>query len=778
MPKHRLRPIGSFLLCLFFLASCDDSTSPSSHEPPRLTFGPMALHNATQPMANQTVVGVAASGNDVVALLQDDRSGPVRLFAAASTDGGLTFQKEVEMSSGQGRQTDGSIVRASNNWVVSYWTVGQQRLSPHVMTSADGQSWSEATGLDGCEIGWAASHLAAGSNDRVYFAHESCEGRAVEVAVSADGGRSFTSPVTAGPLLPESSFFAKIKVAAEGDYGVLVSWIDSQELNSSYSIDRIYAARSQDGGRSFAAATRIDHRGAVPSRSDLITELSLSHISGSSYLACWLIHPAITYFDSAWCASTADGGETFQGDRRISDNQFPKTDLTVANSGGSVLAAWTSWQNEYMKLSVFGAAHSTDGGASFSSVPMSSDLNQVEGTSVASSAGAFVLAYAKRVSCAQDRNYASRDVFSRRLTSSGAVSAPADLITYQKGEQEELRHETPLPVFLPGGEPAAFYLSLASGVHRTAQSDDGEWTDVPLHTPQVCDVPEQLTFATVSSDGRERFLATADSMATVYTTTAGWKTFNAVQIPKQDPTSAGVFYGKATELANGDIVSYLIEFFQDYDRAQSLVRISSDGSTVGQLASVNEFVHDAASFRDGTRDVVLLAMLANSGPYILRSEDGGATLPEKLPLGELFDWSVSLAADGSGGVIAAAADWETPLSMAVSQDGGKSFAKMDPIPQLDGYRLREAVIASRLGNYYLAGRRCANELCWQWNGIDLWFLPGLGKPWVRVADIALDEGRSVCYPPKVAIEDTGRVFLTWAEGSYERCEARGAVLEP
>jgi len=80
----------------------------------------------------------------------------------------------------------------------------------------------------------------------------------IRLAVSADGGKHFAKPLTVNDDLAPITHRFNAMLADAG--GVTLAWIDKRDGNRDYAGAAIYTARSNDGGRSFAANRKLaDH---------------------------------------------------------------------------------------------------------------------------------------------------------------------------------------------------------------------------------------------------------------------------------------------------------------------------------------------------------------------------------------------------------------------------------------------------------------------------------------------------------------------------------------
>lgn len=213
---------------------------------------------APAPRGHQTNPdGAYDAGGRLYAVFSDSRSGQPQVYVAASGDEGQTF-------------TPARPVAAS--------AAAQRR--PSVAAGPAGQvavAWQEAR---------------EGGREQIF------------VAVSSDGGATFSIPVAVEPL--EAAQWEPDLAWQPGGMGVAVVWTDFREGLA----PKIRIARSADGGRNWGASTRVDGSNEVTERAEGSQLQPTIAWSGAALVAAW-----IDYRERDWevYAAASPGGDASFG---------------------------------------------------------------------------------------------------------------------------------------------------------------------------------------------------------------------------------------------------------------------------------------------------------------------------------------------------------------------------------------------------------------------------------------------------------------------------------
>lgn len=180
----------------------------------------------------------------------------------------------------------------------------------------------------------------------------------LQVTRSTDGGATWSAPATVAqdhqPPSPirqgdEFRFFSILSGAADPNTGDLyVAWTDSRDINTD-GTDVVYI-KGTGGGTVWSAPARLSHDPPGIVRDHITPMLYVGQ--DSRLHAFWLdrrLSPSNTLFDS-WYSSSADGGETWEPDVRVSSGS---QDLDVGFAPGSGNAAGDYWGLDVSGASVY-----------------------------------------------------------------------------------------------------------------------------------------------------------------------------------------------------------------------------------------------------------------------------------------------------------------------------------------------------------------------------------------------------------------------------------------
>lgn len=232
------------------------------------------------------------------------------------------------------------------NWSPNYQTLAAGSVEyPYVVVGADGTVY--VFYMDG----WG-----------------SCVTGNIRFMKSTNGGQSFSGPYQVATAYQPCSpihgsngydlwrFFSIIGVAADpNDANVLwVAWTDDD--NVTYGPTEVLYVRSADGGDSWSSPERLSHDPAGTNRDHITPILAVDQ--NSTLHAFWLDRrddPNNQLFH-AYHTATADGGQSWEGDNRVSEQPFdlnlyfpPPAGYNAAGdywgldvSGNVIMAAWNT----------------------------------------------------------------------------------------------------------------------------------------------------------------------------------------------------------------------------------------------------------------------------------------------------------------------------------------------------------------------------------------------------------------------------------------------------
>lgn len=183
--------------------------------------------------------------------------------------------------------------------------------------------------------------------------------------VGPDGRKLFDPPVDVSRQPRTFSWLPRLAFAPDAPDRLYVLWQEIIFSGGSHG-GEILLARSDDGGRSFAAPLNLsasrggDGKGRI--NRDVWHNGSLDLAAGGD----GVVHAAWTEYDGAlWLSRSTDGGRSFSPPRRIADAgeaQPARAPSLALAPDGVVYLAWTVGENPAADIRV---ARSSDGGNSF-----------------------------------------------------------------------------------------------------------------------------------------------------------------------------------------------------------------------------------------------------------------------------------------------------------------------------------------------------------------------------------------------------------------------------
>ncbi len=235
------------------------------------TFGsPVNLSNNA---GDSLTPSVAASGDNVFVAWTDGMSWSGALLLARSVDGGATFGPPVNLRSGLIENDLRPEVAISGNTVVVAWFDVSVGWDIFLARSTDrGETFGPSVHLSR-SAGFSSTPSVAVSRGSVVVAWGifTLGDREIFLARSADGGRTFNSPINFSHNAGNSS---SPSVAASGN-SVAVAWTDDTPGNN-----EIFLSRSADGGTTFSPPVNPSNNAGNSSNPSVA-------VSGNSVVIAW-----------------------------------------------------------------------------------------------------------------------------------------------------------------------------------------------------------------------------------------------------------------------------------------------------------------------------------------------------------------------------------------------------------------------------------------------------------------------------------------------------------
>lgn len=297
---------------------------------------------------------VAASGDTVHVVWEDDRDGHFEVYYKRSTDGGISWGTDIRLTNSLNHSqkpsiaVSGSVVHVF--WFYHQWignfeiyykrsTDGGQTWGPDTqLTNANGNSWEISASTSGSTVHvvWEDSRDSLFLNTEIYYKR------------STDGGLTWDAEVQ---LSNDPDYSGFPSIAASGSF-VHVVWDDERDANG-----EIYYIRSIDGGLNWGDETRLTND-SDDSWMPCIT------VSGSTVHVVWSDwRDGLT--GEIYYKQSTDEGISWNEDSRLTisfgESLFPS--ITANNS--FVHIVWNDYR--FMTDEIF-YQHSEDGGIAWDPV--------------------------------------------------------------------------------------------------------------------------------------------------------------------------------------------------------------------------------------------------------------------------------------------------------------------------------------------------------------------------------------------------------------------------
>lgn len=292
------------------------------------------------------------------------------MLLVTSGDNGKTWQAPRVMLPSVSAQFDAQIVvdPADRHTVYAAWLQDHKRAVIMARSVDAGATWAYAVAARSAVELDKPVLVARGQNVYVGFNYE----EEVWAAVSADGGRSFTTTRVNASDRPGWSLLGGATVDPNGH--AYVAWASYAKGGGARGMVNLYVAKSADGGKTWAP-TLLDVssdapgcRGEACSEAYLGAQIVLTVDAGGTLYAAWSAGTVNMGPQRIYFSSSSDGGESWlprvnlSGGRRGVEHAFP---AIVAGSNGDVRVAWMDsrnppYWNVYYRSSTNGGATWTD----------------------------------------------------------------------------------------------------------------------------------------------------------------------------------------------------------------------------------------------------------------------------------------------------------------------------------------------------------------------------------------------------------------------------------
>ena len=289
---------------------------------------------------------VAANGNVVHVVWEDERDGNEEIYYKRSTDGGISWGADTRLTNNSDWSTSPSVsVSGSVVHVVFYdWRDGNAEI--YYKRSTDGGiSWEADTRLtNASDYSEYPSVSVSGSVVHVVWADNRDGNLEIYYKHSTDGGSSWETDTR----LTSNSAVSKYSSVSVFGSVVHVVWNDYRDVNA-----EIYYKRSTDGGVSWGEDTRLTNASDVSANPSVAVSGSIVHVvwndnrDGNSEI---------------YYKRSTDSGENWGADTRLTNNDNMSRYSSISVSGSVVHVVWVDNRDGNDEIYY---KRSTDGGSNW-----------------------------------------------------------------------------------------------------------------------------------------------------------------------------------------------------------------------------------------------------------------------------------------------------------------------------------------------------------------------------------------------------------------------------
>ena len=268
---------------------------------------------------------VAASGDTVHVVWQDNREGNNEIYYKRSTDGGISWGSDTRLTSNSATSEYPSV-SVSGSDVHVIWDDGRDgNFEIYYKRSTDGgASWGADTRLTtNSAASYGPSSTVSGLAVHVVWRDDRDGNIEIYHKRSIDGGISWGAD-TRLTIDPSVSWLPSVSVSDSLGH---VIWWDSRDGN-----DEIYYKRSADGGASWGIDTRLTTNSAASVYPCVSTSALFVHVVWYDYR---------DGNNEIYYKRSTDGGISWGADTRLTSNSAASEYPSVSVSGSVVHVVWT-----------------------------------------------------------------------------------------------------------------------------------------------------------------------------------------------------------------------------------------------------------------------------------------------------------------------------------------------------------------------------------------------------------------------------------------------------
>jgi len=348
---------------------------------------------------------VDAAGN-INVVWEDDTANNSNILFGRSTDGGLTFLTQP-LSNTVGYSYSPRICVDSKGAINVVWvddTTGNPVV--HFSRSTNGgATFSAPTSLSSVAAYSASPQIGVDGSGNVSVVWESDSSPVgVLFSYSADGGATFSAPAN---LTTNTTGSVGPQMAIGVDGSINVVWEDDFNFQSDISF-----RRSTDGGLNFSPAINSPATNLSNNTGNSFGAQVAVDLSGNIEVV-WTDNTS--HNNDIFFARSSDGGATFAPTKNLSNSAGDSGNAQVGvDANGNIYVAWQDNVPPAFNKDIY-FAHSSDGGANFSTTNVSNNSgNSINPVMNVDAAGGINLVW-------MDRTPGNASIFFTRSTDAGAT---------------------------------------------------------------------------------------------------------------------------------------------------------------------------------------------------------------------------------------------------------------------------------------------------------------------------------------------------------------------
>ena len=306
-----------FVVLVMFIAMNASGQWQSDY---RLTYDPIGGY--TYGYGNAWSIGT--SGNNLHVVWHDFRNGNWDIYYKRSTDGGINWGADIQLTNDPAQSDNASIAVSVSNLHVVWHDNRNGNWDIYYKRSTDGGStWEADTRLtNDPAISYTSSVTVSGSNVHVVWKDTRDGNEEIYYKRSTNGGLSWDADMR----LTNNSYSSSLSSITVSGSVVNVVWQDKRDENW-----EIYYKRSTDGGAMWDTDTRLTSNPASSTNPSIAVSGSIIHV-------VW--YDTRDGNEEIYYKHSINGGLSWDADIRLTNNSYSSSIPNIAVSGTVVHVVW------------------------------------------------------------------------------------------------------------------------------------------------------------------------------------------------------------------------------------------------------------------------------------------------------------------------------------------------------------------------------------------------------------------------------------------------------